>query len=188
MFRPWGEFFDGSGFSAPEGDTVRQRIVSNLVYFQGNYVIVLFLSVIYLCFSSALLFVLLPALLVGGVVLARRYHTLAVGTNTLSRSQALLAYFLFCVLLSWLFAGSILFVFLLLGLLVILLHSAFRNRPLVGKAATFMEAWKESSDKHATNSDDEENPPPRNHDQIRNEQQQFRAQFRAKMRQKYLRQ
>jgi hypothetical protein len=131
--RPWMEFFNTNQFKLPANPTAgARRLVSNVEYYQTNYLIVTMILSIYCVITTpALLFVLL-AMIAGCYLVSlknRDGHLTLMGRH-IPLVQQYLAVICLCIpLLLMVGAGSAIFWILGASVFVILLHAFFHQTP-----------------------------------------------------------
>jgi hypothetical protein len=184
---------------------------SNLSYYQANYLLVILVLLVLTCFWVPV-FLFGLALIIGSAIylFSVRKTPLVVGEKVLTKKEVMLSYGVLSLLTCLLFGGARSILALAIAALIILLHSSFRQRSLKSKVnvglISLLSGGKSSEDGpddlagSQENGDDVENPTPggsnrgggedlsrlQSNDALAKEQQAVRAQFRANMRNKYL--
>jgi hypothetical protein len=194
QIRPWREFFDHRLFNAPEGRTFQDRLSSNLVYYQANYLGVVAVCLQYVCYIRPLFLLALLLCAAGGYYLFSVRKAPVVlpinGGRVVTRRETILIVIIGSALSFLLTGGMTSILSLFFAALLILVHSSFRLRSPHASGHSFAHAWRSAGKEKSL--DDLENPggDPENpdvEDKIKTKQAEFRSTFRAQMRQKYLR-
>eukprot|EP01006_Ploeotia_vitrea_P044561 TRINITY_DN66837_c7_g1_i4.p1 TRINITY_DN66837_c7_g1~~TRINITY_DN66837_c7_g1_i4.p1 ORF type:complete len:240 (-),score=91.29 TRINITY_DN66837_c7_g1_i4:1259-1978(-) len=195
--RPWSEFFESSRFSVPsmtDDEAYSQRLVTNLVYYQANYLLLACLCLLYVCIARPRFLVIVLLVAAAGVYLFRvRRAPVEVGGRLVPRYQVFAVYAGVAVVMLLVAGGMQAIAALGVSSLIVLAHSSLRKRSLKARGTSYIDrvtgstpigsAFKalDEYDSDGPN-DDEENPAPA----VRSEQAKFRSNFRAKMKAKYL--
>lgn len=193
--RQWGTFFDSSCFSVPNSKTWGERVSSNLVYYQANYICVMCLLLLYVCIARPLFFFAMSAVIGTGYYLfVINNKPIVVNGAPIRRRHMQIGFFSGSMLIFILFGGYQCMMALALTCLVVLIHSSFRKRSLKSRGTNFMHAMTGHAtpmqtllDEAAERGDEGENPSSSSSDEkFMQDQRKFRARFRANMRAKYL--
>jgi len=197
QFRPWMEFYDYRSFNLPGRSDVLERVNVNLGYYQANYVALL---------AAALLYVVVrhPWFLLGLIaeialfVYLFWYRTTAIvfASTPVSRRDLAIAYAALSTTVSIAFGGWTAVNTFAMALVGILLHAVFRTRSLKARGTAFIDMLTSKPHSDAIRPSDEVDGAaalqgsavsgiPPSAEQLAN-QAQFKSQFRATMRAKYL--
>jgi len=189
----------------PKQPDLYDRVNTNLLYYQANYLAITVLTLIITCFFRPIFLIGLSVIIGSGVWLFRVNRSpIVVQGKVLSKQELAIGYLVASFIVCILFAGTASILALSISILMILLHSSFRKRSMKSKVNVgFMnlisgsgKSEEEPDDDGPSNGTvDEENPSPDlssrygggfSSEQMLAEQQRARSQFRASMRAKYL--
>jgi len=181
-------------------DRYAQRIKTNLIYYQANYLVFAGVCLLFVCISHpSFLIAMLLAFAGGFYLFVYRTQPVVIGNVPLSRPQLVGVFSAASFVLFLIFGGLSCLVALCICTIFVIAHSSLRQRSLKSRSATFLDGGStplgnviksvdEASDDEATaNGIDEENPPPVSvkDQQIKADAAKFRSTFRAQMRAKY---
>eukprot|EP00823_Brevimastigomonas_motovehiculus_P004597 TRINITY_DN3072_c0_g1_i1.p1 TRINITY_DN3072_c0_g1~~TRINITY_DN3072_c0_g1_i1.p1 ORF type:complete len:232 (+),score=34.01 TRINITY_DN3072_c0_g1_i1:32-697(+) len=141
--RPISLFF--SGFRWPEKGGYADRVSVNLVYFQANYLVILLLFLLLVCYYRPIFTIALALSVLGGVYVMNHYfyaHTyLRVFGRILTKAAIIYLYSLGSIVLFLLFGGTASIYALVVSVAVILCHASFRSRSHLARSMAYVEIW-----------------------------------------------
>lgn len=210
-FRTWKVFADQTKFNKPDGKQYQSRLSSNLVYFAANYLAVVAVAALIICWLRPLF--LLALALCGGsgyYLFFLRKTPIVIQTRVVTRQQTLAVFAVVSGCLFLLCGGFTSLIVLCIAVAAILVHASFRIRQRTGGNTFVMDLLRggmggvggkqksldeEDADDDVRRPEDIENPgaggaggDPRDDDaqELQQKQAEFRSAFRERMRSKYL--
>jgi len=206
QFRPWQEFFDVHAFTVPTKPAeVYDRVNMNLGYYSYNYLLILSITLLYVCFRH-------PWYILGFIfelsiftyLFYYRKQPIVLLDRPVSRRDQAVGYAIVATVINLLFAGWTSVCTFAFAVTIILIHATFRSRSLKARGTAFIDmlttkphsdAPIHSSTSHNNIHDAFDSTASNHHHtnsnsstiQPTSQQEQFKSQFRASMRAKYLR-
>eukprot|EP00128_Syssomonas_multiformis_P011657 Colp12_sorted_trinity150504_noHs@23269 len=138
--RSWHEFIDTRKFKLPKNkDKLWKRVQSNTIYYQGNYLVLVALGLLFLCVTHPLILLPIFTLVIGFRHISLNPAIQVAKGKYLNREQATVALGVVVTLLLFLTTGLAAFQTFLFCGAAIVLHASFRTSSVV---ATFSQ-WKD---------------------------------------------
>lgn len=192
QLRPWSEFFDYKSYNISSNTREYiDRLNINLAYYRVNYIIILFISLLYIIFYYPL-FILSIIINTSLFYYLFYYRTSSISFSgmTVNRRDMAIAYTVFSILISIAFAGWLFINTTLFMIVWICLHAILRSRSLNARNQTsFIDliTTKPHSDTIRSNDNDMSYSSSTDSlNTIKNNNNNFKSEFRASMRAKYL--
>jgi len=212
--RSIGDFLDLKGFAAAESGAYYDRLTLNLLYYRTNYLFLFILALLTLCIAGGHVYLLVLILIIIAadcyVLIFRPNNAFYIVNRAFSVRFVIISTFFICNTAVLYYCGLSYIITAVITSIIIIIHSSYRARPfgrrgrglrgLRGLAALrgmATMALSQSSNKRSDVTDvdededdtdgdsegvDEENPQTSD---LKKQQAQFRANFRAQMREKY---
>eukprot|EP00824_Muranothrix_gubernata_P023353 TRINITY_DN6189_c0_g1_i1.p1 TRINITY_DN6189_c0_g1~~TRINITY_DN6189_c0_g1_i1.p1 ORF type:complete len:216 (+),score=42.03 TRINITY_DN6189_c0_g1_i1:57-704(+) len=146
--RPWSEFLEGERFKWPtDAEKWGERTHTNLLYYQGNYAMILGVCLLFAIISSPGLAVALVLILGCSVVLFVVFEgPISTGEflrhHVITRTQKVIVTCVLSVGLVLYFSGLVVFWVIFVAALLIALHATLRVRSIKSKVNTFVNTFR----------------------------------------------